>query len=274
LSPPPGILRAACLQMCSGEDVDANLAEAAALIEQAVADGCRLAVLPENFSFMSANEAAKRRAAASPGESRALAFLSRQARRHAIFIIGGTAPLLCDEKPGLRNSCTVFDPDGRQIACYDKIHLFDVSIPGDTYRESDTVAPGTSPQCAMIAGWNTGLSVCYDLRFPELYRRYADQDCRLLSVVAAFTVPTGRAHWQALLRARAIENQCYVLAAAQTGTHPGGRKTWGHSMIIDPWGAVVAARDKGSGLAVADIEPGRIDQVRTMIPALRHRRIS
>jgi len=266
-------MRAACVQMCSGEDVDANLDDAAALIGQAVEAGCRLVVLPENFSFMSADEAAKRQAASRPDESRALAFLAGQAKHHGICIIGGTVPLLCDEAPGMRSSCAVFDPDGRQIACYDKIHLFDVAIPGDTHTESASVAAGNSQQAVDIDGWKTGLSVCYDLRFPELYRHYSAHGCTALSVVAAFTVPTGKAHWETLLRARAIENQCYVLAAAQTGEHPGGRKTWGHSMIVDPWGKVLARCEHGKGLATAGLDAGRLRGIRTMLPALDHRRL-
>jgi len=266
-------MRVTCVQMCSGEDVTQNLGVAAELIAKAKAGGCELAVLPENFSFMSAEERAKRRAAAHPDKSEAMAFLAEQSKNHGMTIIGGTAPLLCDEAPGMRNSSVVFDPGGKEIACYDKIHLFDVVIPGDTHTESASVTPGTSPETVDINGWKTGLSVCYDLRFPELYRHYSANGCQLLSVVAAFTVPTGKAHWETLLRARAIENQCYMLAAAQAGEHPGGRKTWGHSMIIDPWGVVLAECGEGAGLIVAEIDKARLQQVRGIIPALSHRRM-
>ncbi|MDX8411680.1 MAG: carbon-nitrogen hydrolase family protein [Mariprofundaceae bacterium] len=266
-----GILRAACVQMCSGENEEANLANASALIEKAATAGCRLVVLPENFSFMSADDASKRNGAELPDASRPLAFLSEQAKRHGIYLIGGTVPLLCDEAPGMRNCCAVFGPKGRQIACYDKIHLFDVAIPGDTYTESAYVTPGKSPQTVAVENWIIGLSVCYDLRFPELYRHYAARDCQALTVTAAFTVPTGKAHWETLLRARAIENQCYVLAAAQSGKHPGGRRTWGHSMIIDPWGDVLAGCRQGAGLAMADMDLDRLQGIRGMLPALDHR---
>ncbi len=265
-----GVLRAACVQMCSGDDRERNLATAERLIEAAAAESAHLVVLPENFSFMGASDAARRAAAESPEQSWVLGFLCEQAERHHLHIVGGSLLLRQAGSERLRNACPVCSPDGRLLAIYDKMHLFDVDLGAEAYRESATIAAGEAPVSVDLDGWSLGLSICYDLRFPELYRRYAG--CQLLSVPAAFTVPTGRAHWEVLLRARAIENQAYVLAAAQAGTHPGGRRTWGHSMIVDPWGEVLDCLEAGEGIAVADLDMARIQHVRTAIPALKHRR--
>jgi len=266
-------MKAACIQMCSGDRLETNLESAAVLLAQAADQGAKLALLPENFAFMGKDEEAKRSVAEWSEASRALVFLSEQARRLGIYIIGGTVALLTSKKPGIRNACSLFAPDGECLATYDKIHLFDISMPGECHQESAIITAGDKPVSAQIGDWRLGLSVCYDLRFPELYRQYSQMGCTIVSVPSAFTVPTGRAHWEVLLRARAIENQCYVLAAAQSGVHPGGRMTWGHSMVVNPWGEVLAERPEGEGLAVAEISLDQLLGVRNMLPALEHRRM-
>jgi nitrilase len=259
--------------MCSSDDVEENLTIAERLLNNAAGQGAGLAVLPENFAFMSEDDADKKNVAQPEGDSEMLAFLSGQARAHDMAIIGGTVVLLSEEPPGMRNACPVFGPGGDLLGMYDKIHLFEIDLPEESYREADMIVPGESVEPVDVAGWRVGLSICYDLRFPELYRRYSELGCQALAVPAAFTVPTGRAHWEVLLRARAIENQCYVLAAAQCGMHPGGRRTWGHSMIVDPWGEVLAACKGEEAMVVAEISMHRIDDVCRMLPALKHRRL-
>ena len=269
-------MRAACLQICTTDEVDANLEVVSHLLKQAADEQARLAVLPENFAYMNPDNAAKRRVASEEIPNRVLPFLAETAARHAMYIIGGSV-LLPGAGGKLRNACPVYGPDGSCLAVYDKMHLFDIDLPGESYRESDLIEAGTRPVRVEVDHWQVGLSIFYDLRFPELYRRYAVDGCQLLTVPSAFTVPTGRAHWEVLLRARAIENQAYVLAPAQIGAHPGGRRTWGHSLIIDPWGEIVArSEDHGRSegeLVVADIEMERVEQVRQRVPALAHRRL-
>ncbi len=268
-------MRIACLQLCSGDQPTANLNTVGRLLAEAAAQGVQLALLPENFAFMGGDTAAKRRFAAEEAETTVLPFLAQQARRHALYLVGGSL-LLPGEGEKLRNCSPVFGPDGDCLSSYDKIHLFDIDLPEERHRESDLVQPGESPVCLDLLGWRLGLSVCYDLRFPELYRQYAAAGCQLLSVPSAFTVPTGTAHWEVLLRARAIENQAFVLAPAQGGTHPGGRRTYGHSLIVDPWGEVLArgsAAAPGGELLIADLDRERLQQVRQRLPALHHRRL-
>lgn len=265
-------MRVACVQMCSGDEVSANLKQASALLSMASRQEAHLALLPENFSFMCMDEAEKRRVAESVDDSRVMTFLAEEARRLGMYIIGGTVTLKTEKAPGLYNACPVFAPDGACLAIYHKMHLFEVTLPAEHYREADTVAPGEQPVSVETEDWRIGLSVCYDLRFPELYRYYSRHGAHVLTVPSAFTVPTGKAHWQVLLQARAIENQCFVLAAAQSGTHPGGRRTWGHSMVIDPWGDVLAEVEEGEGVAVADMRSSQLHEVRTILPALQHRR--
>lgn len=269
-------MRVACVQLCSIDEIEANLAVAAGLLEKAAAAGARLAVLPENFSYMNPDNAAKRRVAGDEVPNRVLPFLAEAAVRHDLYIVGGSV-LLPGAGDKLRNACPVYGPTGSCLAVYDKIHLFDIELPGESYRESDLIEAGTGPVSVELDHWRVGLSICYDLRFPELYRRYADEGCQLITVPSAFTVPTGEAHWEVLLRARAIENQAYVLAPAQLGTHPGGRRTWGHSLIIDPWGEIVARAEDhgrvGGELVMADIDLERVAQVRQKVPALNHRRL-
>jgi len=265
-------MRVACIQMCSGTDRDANLATAATLLRQASEQGAELALLPENFSFMGGSEAEKKQQAEEPSDSVILRFLSGQAATLRISIIGGSL-LLHGRNGRLRNVCPAFDAAGRQLAAYDKIHLFDMDYQGESYCESSLMEAGDHPSALPLGEFRLGLSICYDLRFPELYRAYADDACDVLCNVAAFTATTGRVHWQILLQARAIENQAYMLAAAQCGTHPDGRQTWGHSMIIDPWGEVLAELPEGEGVVLAALSKERITVVRNALPALLHRRL-
>ncbi len=268
-------MRVACVQMCSGDDVTANITAVDQLLKQASDQGVKLIVLPENFAFMAPYPPVRRPLTEVLSSSAILPFLAEAATRYTLHIVGGS--LLLPAGGGKnQNACPVFAPDGTCLACYKKLHLFDVDLPGESHRESTSIAPGTHPVWLDLAGWRLGLSICYDLRFPELYRHYAHAGCQLITVPSAFTVSTGKAHWEILLRARAIENQSYVLAAAQGGNHPGGRQTWGHSMIVDPWGEIVArAEENGQEkpmLVIAEVDHERVKQVRQQIPALEHRR--
>ena len=265
-------LRVACIQLSSGPDQAANLARVELWLDEAKGRGAELAVLPENFALMGVPDADKRAVAEPQASSKLLEFLSRQSASHGMAIIGGSV-LLQGDGGKLRNACPVFDTSGSLVAIYDKIHLFDVEVGGELYRESAIVQAGDRPVMAGLDGFNIGLSICYDLRFPELYRHFADQGCNLISVVAAFTEATGRAHWQPLLQARAIENQCYLLASAQWGVHADMRRTWGHSMIIDPWGEVVAELPEGEGVIAATLSADRLHSVRHSLPVLSHRRL-
>ncbi len=267
-------MRVACLQLSSCDKIEDNLATVARLLHLAANQGATLAALPEMFAFMHPAQERKEHFASQVARQTVLPFLSDQARRHQLTIVGGSL-LLAGEDQQLRNCCPVFAPDGRLSATYDKIHLFDSDLPDRSYRESEQVTAGTSPQIVTAGDWRIGLSICYDLRFPELFRCYAARGVDLLTVPSAFAVPTGNAHWEILLRARAIENQVYVLAPAQIGTHPGERTTYGHSMIIDPWGIVVAQAQNDSmdgELIIADLSLQRLTDVRRQLPALRHRR--
>ena len=266
-------LAVACIQLNSGDDLQANLLRAANLIRKAAEAGCGLALLPENFSFMGATEEAKFEIAETQESSSVLEFLSEQARMHNMAIVGGSILLQYVGNNRVRNCSPAFSAEGELLAYYDKIHLFDAILPHETYSESNTVESGSQPKMVEMGNWKLGLSICYDLRFPKLYRHYSAHDCNILTVPAAFTVPTGKAHWETLLRARAIENQCYVLAAAQYGNHPGERKTWGHSMIIDPWGKVLAEMENEEGFITAEISLDRVKEVRSILPALTHRRL-
>jgi len=269
---PTAALRVACIQMCSGDDVDANLVRAGEWLEQAAKHGAELALLPENFAFMSADDASKHDIAEPETQSHVLDYLSRRARECSMAVIGGSVSLTHSSSGKVRNACPVFSHRGDLLGMYDKIHLFDVDLENERYRESDTIIAGDTPVSVKVKGYNIGLSICYDIRFPELYRYYANEECHILTVPAAFTVPTGMAHWETLLRARAIENQAYVLTAAQWGEHPGGRKTWGHSMMIDPWGDVMAKQEEGEGVIVADLDSNLLLRIRSSLPALKHRK--
>jgi nitrilase len=267
-------LKIAALQTVSTPDVDRNLEAAARLIGQAARDGAELVSLPEYFCMMGRRDTDKLAIAESPGEGPIQSFLSTQAKQHGLWLIGGTLPIRA--KSGaerVRNACCVFTPEGELAARYDKIHLFRFDNGRENYDEARVLEPGDAPVALQAGALRVGLSVCYDLRFPELYRALVTPPCDLLSVPAAFTYTTGRAHWELLLRARAVENQCYVLAAAQGGTHENGRRTWGHSMIVDPWGEVLAVRAEGQGVVMAAIDQRRLAAVRQQLPALAHRRL-
>lgn len=265
-------MRVAVVQLNSGCNVDANLTHVAELLEQAAAGSADLVVLPENFAFMGGSEADKRAISEERQESRILSFLAEQALHHGFALIGGTL-LLMGEDGRLRNSCPVFDSSGSLLALYDKIHLFDMDHNGEHYKESALIEAGSNPVQVDLGDWRIGLSICYDLRFPELFRIHADVGSSLLCNVAAFTEATGRAHWETLLRARAIENQCYLIASAQSGVHGDGRRTWGHSMVIDPWGEVLAELPEGEGVIFAEVSKTEVEQVRKSMPVLQHRRL-
>ncbi|MDR3212567.1 MAG: carbon-nitrogen hydrolase family protein [Azoarcus sp.] len=261
----------AALQTVSGPDPVANLAVAGDLIAAAADAGARLVALPEYFALMSGDETARLRAAERDGEGPIQDFLREAAARRGVWIVGGTLPLVADAPGKMRNVALVYDDRGERVARYDKIHLFDFARGDERYAESDAIEAGERVTCFDAPCGRVGLAVCYDLRFPELFRAMGEVD--LIVLPAAFTYTTGQAHWEVLLRARAIENQCYLLAAAQGGRHPHGRRTWGHSMIIDPWGDVLARRAEGTGAAMAVLDPARIAEIRQSLPALRHRRL-
>ncbi|MBV9317809.1 MAG: carbon-nitrogen hydrolase family protein [Gammaproteobacteria bacterium] len=266
-------MKIAAIQMTSGPEVGANLEQAAALLAEAAARGTRLAALPENFCFMGLKDADKRAVAERDGQGPVQDFLAATARRLRLWIVGGTVPLVAAADGRVAAACLVYDSDGARAARYDKIHLFDVDLPGraESYRESAHVAPGARATLLDTPVGRLGLSVCYDVRFPELYRHLSAEGAQLLSVPSAFTSPTGRAHWETLLRARAIENLCYVVAPAQSGFHASGRETHGDSMIVDYWGRVLQRLPRGSGCAVADIDLAAQANVRESFPALAHR---
>jgi predicted amidohydrolase len=268
-------MRVAVVQLSSQDDVDQNLHRVQHWIGQAAAAGAELVALPENFAFMG-EEARKRELAerldvASPGPI--LAALIEAARTRRVWVLAGGMPERSEDQARPYNAFVVVDPEGQIAARYRKVHLFDVSLPdGTSLRESAATSAGGDVVTAEVLGVRVGLSICYDMRFPELYRKLIDQGARIVAVPSAFTVTTGRDHWHALLRARAIENQVYVLAPAQHGKHPRGRQTYGKSLIVDPWGEVIAQTSEGEGMAVARLDFDYQDRVRTSLPSLLHRR--
>lgn len=264
-----GSVRVAAVQMVSTPRVEENLKTAASLVAQAVAQGAQLVALPEYFPIMGMSDADKFDAREVEGQGAIQDFLAATARQHGIWLVGGSLPLVSTEAGKVLNSCLVFDPQGERVARYDKIHLFGFQKGEERYNESATIEPGRQPVTFDAPFGRVGLSICYDLRFPELFRALGEID--LLVLPAAFTEVTGRAHWEILLRARAIENQCYVLAIGQGGVHENRRETHGNSMLIDPWGDIVARRDKGAGVVVGELDHARIAEVRTSLPALTHR---
>ena len=263
----------AALQMTSLDDVQANLATARRLLGEARARGACLAVLPENFSFMGRSEAARRAVVEQPGDGPVQSFLAETSFELGLWIVAGTLPIALSGDPRPANACLVYGANGSLAARYDKIHLFDVDIPGkdESYRESANAAPGHEPVVVDTPAGRLGLSVCYDLRFPELYRRLVAAGAEIFSVPAAFTAPTGRAHWDVLLRARAIEDLCYVVAAAQAGLHANGRETYGDSLVADYWGRVLARRPRREGVVVAPIDREAQQRARSGCPALSPR---
>jgi nitrilase len=263
----------AAVQMTSGPEVTLNLATAGRLLEQAARGGARVAVLPENFSFMGRADADKRAVAERDGDGAVQSFLAERARSLGLWIVAGTTPIA--DVPGERvaAACLVYSDAGERVARYDKIHLFDVALPGreERYRESANIAPGARAVLVPTPAGLLGLSVCYDMRFPELYRSMSAAGAQWFTVPAAFTVPTGRAHWETLLRARAIENLSYVVAAAQWGRHASGRETYGDSVIIDHWGALLGRLGSGEGVVLGQLDLAAQEAVRRDFPALAHR---
>jgi predicted amidohydrolase len=269
------ISRVAAIQMNSGADVAANLALADRLLGDAAADACTLAVLPENFALMPMRGKDKAKHAEQPGEGPIQAFLSDAARRHELWLVGGSIPLVSPEPGRVFGGCPVFDDTGALRSMYRKIHLFDVDLAAsdESYRESNSMYPGDDTAVVATPCGRLGLSICYDLRFPEMYRQLVSSGASLFSVPAAFTAATGKAHWHTLLRARAIENLAYVIAAGQYGEHPDRRATFGHSMIIDPWGNILAELAEGDGHVAANIDLAWQEKLRSEFPALGNRRL-
>lgn len=270
-------MRAAAIQMNSGVDVSTNLHTAGRLLAAAAGDGCALAVLPENFALMGKRGEDKLKAAEEPGEGPIHEFLARTARALGLWIVGGSMPLVSPRTHAKRvyGACPVYDADGELQTIYRKIHLFDVDLAEnqESYRESRSMFPGKDVVAVDTPCGRVGLTICYDLRFPELFRQLVDDGATIFTVPAAFTATTGAAHWHTLLRARAIENLAYVVAAGQYGQHADGRATYGHSLIVDPWGRVLAEAAEGDCYVAADIDPGLVAKLRGEFPALANRRL-
>ncbi len=264
-------MRIAALQTVATPSVERNLDTARRLIAEAVQEGAQLVALPEYFCFMGQHDSDKLALAETPGDGPIQQMLADAARQHGVWVIGGTLPLRTGSPDRAFNACCVYSPEGHLTARYDKIHLFRYDNGRESFDEGRVLQAGTTPVACDVGGLRLGLSICYDLRFPELYRRLMHPPCDLLAVPAAFTHTTGRAHWEVLLRARAIENQCYVIAPAQGGLHENGRRTFGHSLIVDPWGEVQALHEVGEGVVMAKLDVERIASVRSQLPALTHR---
>ena len=268
-------LKAACIQLASGSNVNANLLETEKLVEAAAKNGANLVVLPENFAFMgdSCHDLLKIREPDMDGPLQY--FLSQLARRLGIWLVGGSIPMETVDNTKVRSACLLFDAQGRRVARYDKIHLFDVNLveAEERYVESESIEPGDTPRVAQTPFGKLGLAICYDVRFPELFRVMLDQGAEIFVLPAAFTALTGKAHWESLLRARAIENLSFVLAAAQGGFHINGRETYGHSMIIDPWGNKLSERGRGNGYVSSDLDLEFLRATRRNFPSIKHRRL-
>lgn len=264
----------AAIQMASGPNVHANLIEARRLIDEAVNAGARLVVLPENFGFMGKQDSDQLAHREQEGEGLMQNFLRDVAKEHAIWVVGGTIPLVAKDENKVRAACLVYDDQGKQVARYDKIHLFDVHLieTDEHYNESHTIEPGDDLVVVDTPLGRIGIAICYDLRFPELFRAMLNKGVEMLVIPSAFTAVTGQAHWEVLLRARAIENVAYVIAAGQGGYHFNGRETYGHSMIIDPWGVVQDELEQGAGFASSQIDLAYQKRVRQDFPVIDHRR--
>ncbi|HSQ02730.1 MAG TPA: carbon-nitrogen hydrolase family protein [Burkholderiales bacterium] len=265
----PGVVRVAGVQMASGPNVKGNLNEAARLIEIAAEQGAKLVALPEYFPIMGMRDRDKVAVREEPGKGPIQSFLSESAKQHGVWIVGGSVPLVASTANKVRNTCLVFDDRGKQVARYDKIHLFGFEMGDERYAEQETIEPGDKVVTVDTPFGRLGLTICYDLRFPELYRAMGEVD--LITVPSAFTETTGKAHWETLIRARAIENLAYVLAPAQGGYHVNGRETHGDSMIVDPWGVVLDRLPRGSGVVVAGVNLAYLRRLRQSLPALAHR---
>ncbi len=266
-------MKVAAIQMVSTPEVAQNLQAAGTLLQRAAEAGAELALLPEYFCLLGRRDDDKLAVAEAPGDGPIQQFLSDAAREHGLWLIGGTLPLRTADPARVLNACCSYGPDGAALTRYDKIHLFAFDNGSERYDEGRVLQAGTQPLALQMGALRVGLSVCYDLRFPELYRALMQPPCDLIVVPSAFTYTTGRAHWDLLLRARAVENQCYVLAAAQGGTHANGRRTWGHSQLIDPWGDIVELLPEGEGVVMGEVDAARIRDVRVQLPALTHRRL-
>ena len=265
----PGTVRVAAIQMASGPNVAANLAEAEQLIELAVGAGAQLVALPEFFPIMGMKDSDKITVCEQDGRGPIQSFMARMAKKHHIWLIGGSIPLEASVADKVRNSCLVYDERGKQVARYDKIHLFGLDLANEHYQEAKTIESGDKVVVVNSPFGRIGLSICYDLRFPELYRAMPDVD--IIVVPSAFTATTGKAHFETLIRSRAIENLAYVIAPAQGGYHLSGRETHGDSMIVDPWGVVLDRLPRGSGVVIANINPAYQASLRKSLPALKHR---
>ena len=263
--------KVAAIQMISSPDVAHNIATARRLVAEAAAGGATLVVLPEYWPIMGMSESDKVGHAEQQGRGAIQDFMANTAREHGIWLVGGTLPLVSSDAAKVMNATLVYDPDGRPSGRYDKIHLFGFTRGEESYDESRTIVAGEDITLFDAPFGRVGLAVCYDLRFPEMFR--AMGECTLMIVTAAFTHTTGLAHWEVLLRARAIENQCYLLAAAQGGTHVNGRRTFGHSMLIDPWGEIKAVLAEGEGVVAGEIDLAFLASVRESLPALKHRKL-
>lgn len=268
--------RIAAVQMASGPNVNANLLEAERLIKQAAKAGAELVVLPENFALMGMSEHDQVKIREADGSGHLQDFLAEQASRNGVWLVGGTIPLSAHDVNKVTAASLLYDAQGNRVARYDKVHLFDVLITenDERYNESETIEPGNKLMVVETPFGKLGMAVCYDLRFPGLFRNLVDQGAEIITIPSAFTALTGKAHWEVLVRARAIENQCYVIAAAQGGYHANGRETFGDSMVVDPWGAVLDRLPRGSGVVVSDINVERLHDIRRSFPVLEHRKIS
>lgn len=264
----------AAIQMASGPQVSANLIEAEKQIAEAAKAGAKLVALPENFAIMGLHEGDKVKVRENDGTGPIQEFLASAAKKYAVWIVAGTMPIAGDADNKVRAACLVYDAQGQRVARYDKVHLFDVSVPdtAEEYRESDSVEAGDAICVIDTPFGRLGIAVCYDLRFPEFFRAMAGKAMDILVIPSAFTAKTGAAHWEVLLRARAIENLCYVIAPNQGGFHLNGRQTYGHSMIVDPWGVVLDCYKTGAGFVIADIDKSRLEKMRGAFPVLSHRR--
>jgi len=266
-----GAVKVAAVQMASSPHVSSNLVEAKRLIDIAVEQGAKIVVLPEYFCIMGTKDSDKVNVREKVGDGPIQRFLSKMAKEHKIWLIGGSVPLISNYPGKVRNSCLVYDDKGTQVARYDKIHLFGLDLGTEHYHEENTIEPGDQIVVVDTPYGKIGLSICYDLRFPELYRAMGEVD--MIVVPAAFTETTGKAHWETLVRARAIENLCYVVASAQGGYHLSGRETHGNSMIVDPWGVILDRLPRGSGIVIANINPKYQQSLRASLPALKHKTI-
>lgn len=266
-----GIVKIAGIQMASGPNVAANLSEAEKLIEIAVEQGAKLVALPEYFAIMGMKDTDKVKVAEKEGSGPIQEFLSNIAKKHEIWVVGGSIPLQSEQQEKIYNACMVYNDQGQLVARYNKIHLFGLSLGNETYHEEKTITPGKQVVTVDSPFGKIGLSICYDLRFPELYRTMGEVD--LILIPAAFTETTGKAHWESLVRSRAIENLCYVLAPAQGGYHTSGRETHGNSMVVDPWGVVLDRLPRGSGVVIASMNRDYQSSLRKSLPALQNKTI-